>query len=268
MKLRIALLSDSTGETADQLLSAALAQFSSVEPAVERYRHIGDARQAEKIVEDFSARGGHLIISTLAQNAMRRAVIDSARKHRIRHAAVMEPLVSAIEALTGAQPLQTPGRNHAVNDAYFRKIEAIEFALRCDDGQSPELWPQADLVLLGVSRSGKTPVSIRLALKGFAVANVPILSGVAMNPQIWKTDPARRIGLLISPGQLVAIRKKHIACMGLAPETTLYAQKETVLRELNTARKVMSDLGCRIYETTDRSCEELAGSILEDLKLL
>lgn len=267
MKFSVAVVSDSTGETAESILHAALAQFDGLDVCVERRRALTDATAAAEFADDFASRGGQMIISTLVKPDVRAALVSGAQANGVPCLPLLEPIVDAISRVTGQKPQACPGANRRVDGDYLRRVKAIEFTLKCDDGQSPELLSQADIVLFGVSRAGKTPLSIYLALKGFAVSNVPLLPHITPDKRVWDVAPEKRVGLLISPERLRAIRCERIAFLGLDPEKSAYANLDRIKEELGEARAVMESLGCRIYESTNRPFEELAQNILEDLKL-
>lgn len=268
MSLMVSIISDSTGETAESMFHAGLAQFKDLDVVIERHRAVRHVDQVRQIAQDFAARGGQLIVSTLVKDDVRTALLESTQRYHLGYVSMMENLVDEISRLTGEKPLQEPGVNRRLDGDYLRRVKAIEFTLRCDDGQSPELMSTADIVLFGVSRAGKTPLSICLALKGFRVSNVPLLPGIAPDERIWDVRPERRVGLLISAERLHEIRSERLISMGLDPERADYASIERINAELDEARDLMNRLGCRIYESTERSYEDLARNILEDLGLL
>ncbi len=267
MTLRVAIVSDSTGETAESMLRAALAQFDGLDVSVERYRSITTPGQAERIVSDFAKNQGNLMVTTLVSSEVRRALETAAEESGVAVVPMMAPLVASLESLSGQRPQERPGAIRQMDEKYQRRVKAIEFTMNCDDGKTPYLAPQADIVLFGVSRSGKTPLSMFLALKGYAVANVPLLPGIAPDEHIWQVEERRRVGLLISPKRLQEIRSERLIQMGLDPSRAAYASPERIEAELLEARQMMERLRCRIYESTSRPMEELAQVILEDLKL-
>ncbi len=267
MKFSVAVVSDSTGETAESLLHAALAQFDGLEVAIERYRSVTDAARAAQIPVAFGEHGGQLVVSTLVKPDVRTALKQATSDNHLAYVTMMEPLVDEISRLTGKEPQGLPGINRRVDGDYLRRVKAIEFTLRCDDGQSPELLEQADIVLFGVSRAGKTPLSIYLSMRGYCVSNVPLLHNIKPDKRVWNVDEGKRVGLMISPERLQGIRSERIAFMGIDPSKSSYANLETIKKELGEARALMESLHCRIYDSTDTSFEKLAQVILEDLNL-
>ena len=268
MTLLVSIVSDSTGETAENMLHAALTQFGGLDVTIERHRAVREVGQVNAIADDFYRRGGQLIVSTLVKSDVLAALVAATKKYGLGYVSMMGPLVEEISRLTGQAPMQCPGVNRRLDGDYLRRVKAIEFTLRCDDGQSPELMSSADIVLFGVSRAGKTPLSIWFALKGYCISNVPLLPGIEPDPRIWNVDVEKRVGLLISPERLREIRCERIVAMGLDPQKAAYADIDKIRAELDDARSLMEKLRCRIYDSTDHSYEELARSILEDLKML
>ena len=267
MKLSIAVVSDSTGETAENLLRAALAQFSGLEVTIERHRSVTSAAGAARIPAEFAQKGGQLIVSTLVKPEVRAALKQAISDNHLACVTMMEPLMDEISRLTGKEPQELPGINRGVDGNYPHRVKAIEFTLRCDDGLSPELLNQADIVLFGVSRVGKTPLSIYLSLKGYCVSNVPLHYKRKPDKRVWDVDEGKRVGLMISPESLQLIRRERVALMGLDLMKSAYADLETIKKELDEARAFMESLHCRIYDSTNTSFEKLAQIILEDLNL-
>ena len=179
---------------------------------------------------------------------------------------LLGPMIDILENRLGRPPLQAPGLLRRLDEDYFKKIKAVEFAIQCDDGRGTEFLPEADLVILGVSRTGKTPLSMYIANKGFKTANIPLIPEVDP-PEILKTVPSSKIvGLVISAQRLVQIRHERLRLLGLEPNVSSYASFERVQREIGAAREYMQSLGARIYDVTDRAVEETAQEILDFLR--
>ena len=146
MNLFVAVVSDSTGETAESMLHAALSQFSGLDVSIERHRLVRDVEQVEELVHSFSQKGGQLVVSTLVKRDVRAELVRATQKYNVGYVSMLEPLVDKISGLTGLQPIQEPGVIRRLDGDYLRRVKAIEFTLRCDDGQSPELMHEADIV--------------------------------------------------------------------------------------------------------------------------
>jgi len=153
-----------------------------------------------------------------------------------------------------------------MDEEYFRRVKAVEFAIQCDDGRNPPALPIADLVILGVSRTGKTPLSMYIANRGFKVANIPLIPEVDPPQEVFSVPKERLIGLVIDPLKLIQIREERLKLLGLDPAASAYANRERVRRELEYASNIMSQLGCRIYDVTGRAVEENAQEIMDLLR--
>jgi regulator of PEP synthase PpsR (kinase-PPPase family) len=153
-----------------------------------------------------------------------------------------------------------------MDEEYFRRVKAIEFAIKCDDGRSPDMLPDAELVVIGVSRTSKTPLSMYMAHKGIMAANVPLVPEADPPEELFLVPPERVVGLLISPEKLIHIRRERLRILGLDVDVSNYAQWERVEEELQFARSVMRRVGCRIFDVTNRAIEETAQEILDCLR--
>ncbi|PIE54106.1 MAG: phosphoenolpyruvate synthase regulatory protein [Dethiosulfovibrio peptidovorans] len=266
MEFTILLVSDSTGETAENLLQATLSQFQGLEPVLARFRFIDSTDKIDPIIEQARSSGG-LVVSTLVSDEVRNTLLERAHNVGVQAVDLLGPLQGALARWSGIEPFQTPGLFRLMDDKYFQRIKAIEFSIKCDDGKSQSLMPSADIVILGVSRSGKTPLSMFLANKGYKVANLPLVPEIPPQEWLWQVPADQCVGLLIAPEKLIKIRKDRLRIMGLDPDTSAYAQEKRILQELNYAREIMSKVGCRIYDSTDRSIEEVSQNLLEDMRL-
>lgn len=262
----IALISDSTGETAEYLVQAVLTQFQGLETSLLRFRFVDSVDKIGPIIEEARSKNA-LIVATLVADNVRSSLMQQASEMGVEAVDLLGPLQLSLSRWSGMTPLQMPGLLRRMDDKYFQRVKAIEFSIKCDDGKGQNLLPNADLVILGVSRSGKTPLSMFLANKGYRVANLPLIPEVAPQDHLWKVSPDRCVGLLISPKKLMKIRKDRLKIMGLDPDTSVYAQEKRVLFELNYAREIMAKVGCNVYDTTDRSIEEMSQNILDDMRL-
>jgi regulator of PEP synthase PpsR (kinase-PPPase family) len=266
MSPTIALVSDSTGETAEYIVQAVLTQFKDLDVKFIRFRFVDLPEKIEPLIEQARDRGA-LVVSTLVSDEVRRELMNQAERNGVMAIDLLGPLQGAVSRWSGFSALQKPGLLRRMDDKYFQRIKAIEFSIKCDDGKSQNLMPSADIVVLGVSRSGKTPLSMFLANKGYKVANLPLVPEVAPQDSLWQVMPQRCVGLLISPDKLMKIRKDRLKIMGLDPDISAYAQEKRILLELNYAKEIMIKVGCRVYDTTDRSIEEISQNLLEDMRL-
>jgi [pyruvate, water dikinase]-phosphate phosphotransferase / [pyruvate, water dikinase] kinase len=254
------VISDSAGETGSSVIQAAAVQFHPAEVEIRRVPFVADTQVLDRVIEQ-ARRDRGLIVFTI--------VIPELRKHVIEHAAtagvpfidVLGPIIVSLQQLLHKESRNQPGMLHILDADYFRKVEAVEFAVRFDDGRDPTGIMMADLVLVGVSRTSKTPLSMYLAHKKFKVANVPIVPEMNPPEQLFKVNPRKIIGLTIDPDKLNAIRRERLKALGLADDA-LYANEERIRMELKYAKKLMDKLGCRVIDVSHRAVEETAGIIL------
>lgn len=261
------VVSDSVGATAQTIVRAAAACFEVYDPPIAILPRVSDS---EEMIEEVQAHLDHhrswgltplLLFHTLVDPGMRAALGDwAAENDDVIAVDLMGDALSALSQATGKKPLVEPGRVHSVNEYYFRRIDAMEFTILHDDGRNPQDLTEADIVLIGVSRSSKTPLSIYLSQLGYRVANVPLDPQTAPPREIYDVDPTRLFGLIISPEILADIRKRRLgSASGVAAS---YADLECVYQDLEQARALMRRLGCIVVRTDNRAIEETAQEIL------
>ncbi|RXZ84756.1 kinase/pyrophosphorylase [Paenibacillaceae bacterium] len=257
----IYVCSDAVGETAEAVARATLRQFSSGEEVrLKRYGHIRSEEEIVAIVREASATGG-FIAFTLVQPELREMMKEEAQRSSVRIVDVMGPMMQTFIDNFNGLPKRQPGLLHTMDEDYYRRIEAIEFAVAFDDGKDARGLLQAQVVLIGVSRTSKTPLSIFLAHKGIKVANFPLMPEVKP-PEELSYQPGRIIvGLTMQPGKLMKIRTERLKAMGLPPASR-YASMDRVREELTYAAEVMKSQNCRTIDVTDRAIEETAGIIM------
>jgi [pyruvate, water dikinase]-phosphate phosphotransferase / [pyruvate, water dikinase] kinase len=252
------VVSDSTGETAHRLVQALEAQFPDQE--FEEVRHprvesIGDLEQAVT-----RARGRPaVVVYTLVDPEMRDAMRRLCRRARVHYCDLLGHPIDAVARVSGRAARMTPGTHAPLNPAYFRRIEAMEFAVKYDDGVGAGL-DEADIVLVGVSRTSKTPLSIYLGYLGHKVANVPIVKGIEPPRELWEIDPAKIVGLTIDPNRLAEIRRGRLRNLGA--RSRRYAELMEVYEELDVAAAVHRRLGCPVIDISELSIEETAHRII------
>jgi [pyruvate, water dikinase]-phosphate phosphotransferase / [pyruvate, water dikinase] kinase len=178
---------------------------------------------------------------------------------------LLNPLMDAFKKRFKKEPNHQPKLLRKLDDEYFRRVEAIEFAVKYDDGRDPRGVTHADIVLIGVSRTSKTPLSMYLAHQGYKVANVPLVPEVAPPDELFRVPRNKCVGLVITPDKLNEIRKERLISMGLKSEAN-YASFERILEELEYAEKIMKRVGCRVINVSNKAVEETAGVITEVLK--
>lgn len=259
----IFVCSDSVGETAETVVRATMRQFDARNFHIKRWAHIKTEDEIRHMMEE-AARIGSFVVYTLVLPELREVIRQESVRLRVYAVDVMGPVMEAFINTFNSSPKQTPGRLPMMDPEYFKRVEAIEYSVRCDDGQYTNLWEQADLILLGISRTSKTPLSIYLAHKGYKVANYPLVPEVKVPDIIYELPGSKFVGLTMEAETLVHIRSQRLKTMGL-PFHVAYASYERVSEELEYAHKIFRQLGCKVLDVTERAIEETAGTILETL---
>jgi len=259
----IFVCSDSVGETAEAVVRATMRQFDANRMQVKRFGHIKSEEEIRELMEE-AARTGTFVVYTLVLPELREMMRLEAVRLQVHAVDIMGPVMEAFIHTFDSVPLQQPGL-HRLDRDYFRRVEAIEYAVKCDDGQHSSLWKEAELMLLGVSRTSKTPLSIFLAHKGYKVANYPLVPEVKPPDALFELPGERIIGLTIRPESLVNIRMERLKSMGL-PADVNYASIKRVAEELEHAQSIYRKIGCRMIDVTDRAIEETAGTIMDVLR--
>lgn len=260
----IFIVSDGTGRTATQMLQAALTQYPDVQPEVRVRAGLRTREEVLDIARD-ARDAGALIVHTVVSRELREFILEAGRLNNVETVDLMGPLLAHLSTRVTGTPIEEPGLFYTLNKAYFQRIEAMEFAFRHDDGQRTHELGAAEIVLVGVSRTFKTPLSMFLAFKGWMAANVPIVMGVPL-PQILDELPDDRVfGLVTNPRNLTQIRRSRHKHLGGV--TTDYIDFEQVKLELMHARHVFADHpGWTIIDVTHKPIEEIAFEILDVLK--
>jgi regulator of PEP synthase PpsR (kinase-PPPase family) len=255
------VISDSVGETAELVVRAAASQFNGSGVEIRRVPYVTDKETiAETVQAAYESRG--MIVFTLVIPEMRQYILEEAKRYRVPVIDLLGPLVDQMEKLLNRTPKYQPGLIHRLDDEYFRKVEAVEFAVKYDDGRDPRGLLRADVVLIGVSRTSKTPLSMYLAHKGLKVANVPLVPEVEPPEELFLIPSNRCIGLVIDPEQLNLIRSERLKSLGLTTGAN-YASMNRILEELDYAEQVIRRLGCPRINVTNKAVEETANIILE-----
>lgn len=264
-KLKFFIVSDSVGETAELVAKAAASQFRRDLETVsmKRFSHIEDKSQLAEIAW-LAEQQQAIIIYTLVRSDMREALTEYCRKSKVECVDLLGPIVHSIEDSIGEKPIEEPGLVRQLDDDYFKKIEAIEFAVKYDDGRDPRGVLNADIVLVGVSRTSKTPLSQYLAHQRFKVANVPLVPEVEPPTELYSIDPSKCFGLVISPEVLNSIRKERLIALGLKDDAN-YAKVDRIEQEIAHFNKVVDRIGCTVIDVSNRAVEETANVILSQL---
>lgn len=259
-KPSVFIVSGGVGASAEQTVRTALVQFEGAEVQVVIVPNVRELPEIEAVV-DQAAKSRGIIVHTLVDVDMRQALNRLARKRNVAAIDLMGRLLSQLTALLGQEPLGQPGLYRQLRQDYFDRVEAIEFTVANDDGRNSRDWSQAEIVLVGVSRVGKTPLSMYLSVQGWRVANVPLVPGVPPPPELYNLDRRRVVALTIDPGQLVAHRERRQRRLGVSGGTA-YTDPTEIFEELETMRKLYQRSGFAIVDITDKPIEESADEVI------
>lgn len=260
MKLHLHLLSDSTGETLENIAKAALAQFDDVEVLRHFWPMVRSETHLERILAEIAQNPG-LVIFTLVNPEIRRQLETRCRAIGLPAVAPLDPVNHALSNLLGQEMKARPGRQHMLDAAYFARVDAIQFTIAHDDGVNWENWEEADIVLAGVSRTSKTPTSIYLANRGLKVANIPIVPQSPPPDLLFSLKNPMVVGLTTSPERLIQVRRNRLLALNQRDETS-YVEQEAVQKEVAYARRMFADNGWPVIDVTRRSIEETAAAII------
>lgn len=259
-KLHLHLLSDSTGETLEMIAKAALSQFEDVEverhfwPMVRSHQHL------ERIMNEITTNRG-LVIFTLVNQDIRTRLEEACKAADVATVSALDTVTNCLSRVLGQEQLHRPGRQHQMDDAYFARVEAIQFTIAHDDGLLWEEWEEADILLAGVSRTSKTPTSIYLANRGFRVANIPIVPQSPPPQALFRLKRPMVVGLTTSPDRLVQVRRNRLLSLNQSPDTD-YVERDSVEDEVRYARRIFADNNWPVIDVTRRSIEETAAAVI------
>jgi regulator of PEP synthase PpsR (kinase-PPPase family) len=258
--LTVYILSDSSGETAESVARAALVQFPPGRASIYRLPQIRSTDQLKGLFQQMSAQRA-IIAYTLVLPEYQMALEEEAMRYQIPTVDLLGPLISRLASLTALSPMSQPGRLHLLDEKYFKRIEAVDFAIRYDDGKNPDGIMQADLVLTGVSRTSKTPNCMYLAHHyGMKAANVPLVLGVEPPLALFKIPSQKVVGLTIDPYLLSEIRTSRAQILGMS-KSAEYADPERIVQEVKYAKKLFKELNCHVIDVSAKAIEETSSEI-------
>jgi regulator of PEP synthase PpsR (kinase-PPPase family) len=262
---RIDVLSDSTGETAEKVVRAAMLQFPHSGAQIRVHTRVRTKESARPLLER-AAKEGALVVFTVVSPELREYIHVASYELKVEALDLIGSLIGKLSTFLDRQPINMPSAMLPLSDEYFRRIEAVEFTVKSDDGKEPRNFKKADLVLVGVSRTSKTPLSTLLAQRGLKVANLPIVLGVQPPPELEEASQERVVGLTIGLDPLVEIRKARLKQLGMSVDSA-YGLREQVREELDYAQRIFRDHPqWPVIDVTSRAIEETAVIILESLK--
>jgi hypothetical protein len=255
----IFVISDGTGDTAVAVAKATMAQFH-VEWTLRRFGGIRHEALARRVVAE-AEKAGALVVFTLVDKRVARALLEEAGRRGVPALDVLGGMISKVAEHVRAEPRLEPGLLHGFSDDYFRRVDAVEFAVQHDDGANLHTLPRADLVLVGISRTSKTPLSMYLAQRGYRTGNVPIVPSIDPPRALLELDPRKVFALSVDPSLLLTIRQARVRVLGAPPYST-YADPEALLEEAQRARRLYREQGWRVIDISGRAVEENAARIL------
>jgi len=257
----IYIVSDSLGETAEFVGRAAASQFMGENVEICKIPFVNEKSHLEEIVEEAGERQS-VIAFTIVLPELKNHLLRLASEKRIITVDILGPMMDAVSKITKQPPKMEPGLLRRLDEHYFNKVEAIEFAVQYDDGKDPRGLLRADVVLIGVSRTSKTPVSMYLAHKRVKAANIPLVPEISPPEELFSLKRQKVVGFTISPKSLFEIRQQRLKTIGLTSSAD-YADYGRILKELDYAEGIMKRIGCPIIDVTNRAVEETASKVLE-----
>ena len=263
--LIIYVISDSVGETAQQVAKAAISQFMINDNyEIRRFPYVVDKKFLIEILNSGKNENA-IIIYTLVDESLSTLTREYCLTEGLSNIDLMSPILTEIAKKTDKKPKREPGIIRKLDESYFKRVEAIEFAVKYDDGKDPRGVLKSDIVLVGISRTSKTPLSMYLANKNIKVANVPLVPEIPLPKELDDINPKKIIGLTNTPEKLNKIRQERLKALGLSSNAN-YANLERILQELEYSDTIMKRLGCPVIDVSNKAIEETAGIILDLMK--
>ncbi len=257
------LVSDSTGETLNYVASACVAQFDGIDAEHHHWSLIRTEGQMRMVCDSITARPGAVLFTVINDN-LRQMLIDHCRSLKVPCIPAVEHVLSGLSHFWGVTAKQMPGRQHILDKDYYQRIEAMEFALACDDGQGLDKIHKADVVIIGVSRTSKSPTCLYLANRSLFAANIPIVAGVDLPQVLFELSTPLIVGLTRDPASLVDIRRNRLRFLNETTETP-YIDIDSVAEEVKQARKICQQHNWPLIDVSRRSIEETAAEIMIQL---
>src|SRR6266481_5766603 len=260
-RFHLHLVSDSTGETVHSVARACLVQFDDAQAVEHVWSMVRTRSQVDRVIAGVEANPG-VVLFTLVNDPLRQLLQEGCRRMQVLAIPVLDPVIGALASFLHRESRGVPGKQHLLDSAYFARIDAMTFALNHDDGQSSWGLNDADVVLVGVSRTSKTPTCIYLANRGIKAANVPIVPGVALPPELAAATRPLIVGLTNDPERLIHVRRNRLSMLH-QDESTDYTDIEAVRSEVTQARRLFAQNHWPVIDVSRRSIEETAASILK-----
>lgn len=256
------LVSDSTGETLITVARAVAAQYANVTPVEHVYPLVRSQKQLDRVLDEIEEAPG-IVLFTLLEKDLVSRLEDKCKQINVPSLSIIGPVMQLFEAYLGAATTGRVGAQHVLNAEYFKRIDALNYTMIHDDGQHVEGLDDADVVLVGVSRTSKTPTSIYLANRGIRTANVPLVPGIPVPEQLEKLTRPLVVSLHATPERLIQIRQNRLLSMGADSGSDTYIDKQSVTEEVAFARKLSAKHDWPLLDVTRRSIEETAAAIMK-----
>src|SRR5437868_9943974 len=256
------LVSDATGETLITVARAAAAQYASVAPIEHIYPLVRTEKQLERVISEIEAAPG-IVLYTMLDAALAERLQTKCREFSIPCLSILDPVLALFQSYLGAQSTRRAGAQHTLNAEYFKRIDALNYTMLHDDGQHTDGLEEADVVLVGVSRTSKTPTSIYLANRGVKTANVPLVPGIAVAIEVEQLSRPLVVGLYASPERIVQIRQNRLLGLKAQQDDNQYIDRKAVAEEVATSRKLCAKHNWPSIDVTRRSIEETAAAVLK-----
>jgi regulator of PEP synthase PpsR (kinase-PPPase family) len=255
------LVSDSTGETLITVARAVVAQYEGVAAIEHVYPLVRSTTQLERVIHEIETAPG-IVLYTLVEEELSSRLEEVCRATGSPFLSVLEPVHALLSSYLGTHSTARPGAQHMLNAEYFKRIDAMNFTLMHDDGHLPHDLDEANVILVGVSRTSKTPTSVYLANRGLKTANIPLVPGVPPPPVLTTAKTALIVGLVATPERIVQIRQNRLLSLN-ADDDTSYVDREAVAEELAASRRLFARNGWPVIDVTRRSIEETAAAIID-----
>src|ERR1700724_1654357 len=256
------LISDATGETLITVARAAAAQYARMTPVEHVYPLVRTQKQLDRVLEEIEESPG-IVLFTLLEADLVKRLDEKCRELGLPCLSILGPVLQLFQSYLGAETIHRVGAQHVLNAEYFQRIDALNFTMMHDDGQHVENLEQADVVLVGVSRTSKTPTSIYLANRGIRTANVPLVPGIAIPHQLETIKKPLVVSLHATPERLIQVRQNRLLSMGARPGNDTYIDRQAVTDEVAYARRLSAKFNWALLDVTRRSIEETAAAVMK-----
>ncbi len=256
------LVSDATGETVGNLARACIVQFSDIHPQEHSWNLVRTKRELDKVIRGVKKNPG-MVLYTLVNRKFQNHLEKTCKDLDIPCVSALDPIITSMSGFFGLKSQEKPGHQHVMDAEYFHRLEAMNYVLTHDDGQSVADLDKADVILVGVSRTSKTPTCLYLANRGISAANIPLVPGYPLPPELFEVEKPLIIGMTKNPKHLTQVRKNRLDVLNQDHETD-YADPEAVQEEIRNARQVFTRHKWPVIDGTRKSIEEIAAVVLQN----